>query len=88
MELVRELVREASREAAFRETVLPLSKIWRRRSGMVKERDERLRRVSFEKLRERDGSLTEGLSLELESGESEKVREDVRWRIYPIGMEL
>jgi hypothetical protein len=41
LELARELVREASREAAFRETVLPLSKIWRRRSGMVKERDER-----------------------------------------------
>jgi hypothetical protein len=34
-------------------------------------------------------SLIEGLSLELESGESEKVREDeIRWRIYPIGMEL
>lgn len=33
-----ELVREASREAALRETVLPLSKIWRRRSGMVEGR--------------------------------------------------
>ena len=37
-ELARELVRDASREAALRETVLPLSKIWRRRSGMVRER--------------------------------------------------
>lgn len=36
LEPVRELDREASREAALRETVLPLSKIWRRRSGMMK----------------------------------------------------
>jgi hypothetical protein len=36
LEPVRELVREASREAALRETVLPLSKIWRRKSGMMK----------------------------------------------------
>jgi hypothetical protein len=36
LEPVRELEREASREAALRETVLPLSKIWRRRSGMMK----------------------------------------------------
>lgn len=35
LEPVRELEREASREAALRETVLPLSKIWRRRSGMM-----------------------------------------------------
>lgn len=35
-ELVREVAREASREAALREVVLPLSKIWRRRSGIVR----------------------------------------------------
>lgn len=34
-EVVGEVVRDASREAALRETVLPLSKIWRRRSGIL-----------------------------------------------------
>lgn len=34
-ELAGELVRDASRDAALRETVLPLSKIWRRRSGIL-----------------------------------------------------
>lgn len=37
LEPAREVVRDASREAALRETVLPLSKIWRRRSGMVED---------------------------------------------------
>ena len=45
-ELAREVVREASREAALRDTVLPLSKIWRRRSGMVNGREEGWRRLS------------------------------------------
>lgn len=34
-ELAREVALEASREAALRDVVLPLSKIWRRRSGMM-----------------------------------------------------
>lgn len=36
VEVARDEARELSREAALRETVLPLSKIWRRRSGMAK----------------------------------------------------
>lgn len=40
-ELAREVVREPSRDAALRDTVLPLSKIWRRRSGMVGGGEER-----------------------------------------------
>jgi hypothetical protein len=41
LELARDPLRDASREAALRETVLPLSNIWRRRSGIL-ERGQKL----------------------------------------------
>lgn len=37
LELAREVALDASREAALRDVVLPLSKIWRRRSGIMDE---------------------------------------------------
>ena len=63
-ELLRELLREVSREAALRETVLPLSKIWRRRSGMVERRVKEFQGVNETKrieksLAERDPASRE-----------------------------